>query len=209
MTASEPMKLHWSPRSPYVRKVMIVAHETGTVSRLQCVRSVVAMDRPNPDVMRDNPLGKIPTLVTPHGSLFGSLVICEYLDGLHEGTPLFPRERQARFEALRWHALGDGMLDVAVLWRNEGMQPAAQRNQQWLASFELKMRSALDTVERESPQLARAPLSIGHVAIGCALGYLDYRFEDVAFRQGRPGLSAWLEQFEQRPSAKQTHPADG
>ena len=123
------MKLHWSPRSPYVRKVMIVAHETGLADRLELVRSVVAMSKPNPDVMRDNPLGKIPTLVTDDGTvLFDSIVICEYFDLAARRPKLFPPPGPARWQALRWHALGDGMLDTLILCRNEREQPPAQQN---------------------------------------------------------------------------------
>ena len=86
-----PMKLHWSPKSPYVRKVMICAHELGLVDRLELVRSVAAMLKPNARLMQDNPLSKIPTLVLDDGfALFDSVVICEYLNDL-AGGPLFPQ----------------------------------------------------------------------------------------------------------------------
>src|SRR5262245_58327184 len=106
------MKLHWSPRSPYVRKAMACAHELGLVGRIEKIRSVVAMTKPNADVMKDNPLGKIPTLLLDDGSvLYDSTAICEYFDQ-QAGGKLFPPAGPARWEALRWHALGDGMLDV-------------------------------------------------------------------------------------------------
>src|SRR5262245_54583843 len=114
------MKLHWSPRSPFVRKVMIVAHETGLVDRLTLVRTVAAATRPHTDLMRDNPLSKIPTLVLDNGTaLYDSPVICEYLDRLHAGPALFPRDLAARMTALRRQALGDGFLDFLLLWRDE------------------------------------------------------------------------------------------
>ena len=91
------MKLHWSPRSPFVRKVMIVAHEVGLVDRLTLVRTVAATTKPHPELMRDNPLSKIPTLVLDDGTvLYDSPVICEYLDRLHAGPKLFPPERLQR-----------------------------------------------------------------------------------------------------------------
>ena len=99
------MKLHWSPRSPYVRKVMIVAHEHGVAGSIDRVRSAVAMTQPNPELMRDNPLSKIPALLLDDGpALFDSAVICEYLDSLHGGS-LFPANGPERWQALRWHAL--------------------------------------------------------------------------------------------------------
>ena len=103
------MKLHWSPRSPFVRKVMLFAHETGLVDRLTCVRTVVAMKAPNAALLPDNPLNKIPTLVLDDGSpLYDSGVICEYLDTLHDRPKLFPTEGRARWIALRRQALANG-----------------------------------------------------------------------------------------------------
>ena len=203
------MKLHWSPRSPYVRKVMVCAYETGLAARLERIRSVVATAKPNPEVMRDNPLGKIPTLITDEGMiLFDSAVICEYLDGLHAGAKLFPAGGPARMQALRWHALGNGMLDTLILWRNERDQPAAQQNPDWLSAFDLKIRNSLAVVEREIPELEQAPFGIGQITLGCALGYLDYRFEDLTWREGRARATAWFQTFSQRPSMQQTLPAD-
>src|ERR1700757_4833991 len=96
-TAGYLMKLHWSPRSPFVRKVMIVAHERGVVDRITCVRTVAATAKPHAELMKDNPLSKIPTLVLDDGTiLYDSPVICEYLNGL-DGVPLlFPTEPKAR-----------------------------------------------------------------------------------------------------------------
>jgi len=104
------MKLHWSPRSPFVRKVMIVAHERGLAGRLQCVRTVAEMTKPHAELMKDNPLSKIPTLVLDDGTaLYDSPVICEYLDALDGSPKLFPRRGQARFIALRRQALGGAL----------------------------------------------------------------------------------------------------
>ena len=100
------MKLHWSPRSPFVRKVMVVAHELGLTDRITCVRTVAAMTRPHAELMRDNPLSKIPTLVLDDGTvIYNSPVICEYLDTLHSKAKLFPanpRNASLRFAARRW-----------------------------------------------------------------------------------------------------------
>src|ERR1700689_3900932 len=114
------MKLHWSPRSPFVRKVMIVAHERGLADRITCIRTVAAMTKPHGELMKDNPLSKIPTLVLDDGAvIYDSPVICEYLDSLGVGPKLFPSDAKARLIALRRQALGDGFLDLLVLARNE------------------------------------------------------------------------------------------
>lgn len=205
MTAE--LTLHWSPKSPYVRKVMVVAHELGLADRLTLVRSVAAMLKPNPAIMAANPLSKIPTLVRADGStLFDSVVICEYLNDLAQG-PLFPAEGEARWQALRWHAFGDGLLDALILWRNE--RERATPLQALLDAFELKVRASLQCLDAEADDLAREPLSIGTVTVGCALGYIDYRFEALGWRALAPRLAAWHAALVRRPSFQATEPVDG
>ncbi|MEK6243578.1 MAG: glutathione S-transferase [Pseudomonadota bacterium] len=203
------MKLHWSPRSPFVRKVMIFAHETGLAEAFERARSVVAMSKPNAALMLDNPLSKLPTLVLDDGrALFDSVVICEYLDSLHTGAPLFPKPGQPRWEALRWHALGDGLLDVLILWRNERERDSDQRLQDLMEAFELKTRAALALLDREAQALEVAAFGIGPIAIVCALGYLDFRFPGFNWRSGHPRIAAWFGKQSQRPSVRMTAPLD-
>jgi glutathione S-transferase len=191
------VRLHWSPRSPFVRKVMIAAQVAGLADRIECVRSLAAATKPNPEIMRDNPLSKIPTLVLDDGSaLYDSPVICEYFDGLHDGPKLFPAGGPARLTALRRQALGDGLLDVLLLWRGEQLRPEARQSPDHLAAFEAKTWAALDALEREAPDLAKSAFNIGHIAIGCALGYLDFRFPELDWRAGRPQLADWQRSFE-------------
>lgn len=201
------LTLHWSPKSPYVRKVMVCAHELGLVDRLQLVRSVAAMLKPNPALMAVNPLSKIPTLVRDDGPpLFDSAVICEYLDTLAGGS-LCPADGEARWQALRWHAFGDGLLDALILWRNE--RERALPLQPLLDAFELKARASLALLDAEAQALDAAPFSIGHVALGCALGYLDYRFDAFGWREQAPALARWFAVLAARPSFVATAPVDG
>jgi glutathione S-transferase len=203
------MKLHWSSRSPFVRKVMVFAHETGLAGQLELERTLVAMTAPNRELMRTNPLGRIPTLILDDGSaLYDSTVICEYLDSLHAGLKLFPQEPGRRWQALRWHALGDNLLDNLVLWRNERLRPAQQQSPETLAAFDAKVRSALAALDGEAAALGASPVTIGHVAIAVALGYLDFRFADLAWRAGNEAIAAWHESFAQRPSMRNTLPVD-
>jgi glutathione S-transferase len=203
------MKLHWSPRSPFVRKVMIFAHEVGLAGRIELVRTVVAMSQANRELLRVNPVGKIPTLVTDEGeALFDSTVICEYLDSLHAGPKYFPQAPGERWRALRWHALGDNMLDNLILWRNEALRPATQQSPEMLAALEAKIRSSLGFLDAEAAALGNAPISIGHVGIGTALGYLDFRFPGLAWRNGHARIAAWFDSFSQRPSIRNTLPVD-
>jgi glutathione S-transferase len=202
------MKLHWSPRSPYVRKVMIVAHELGVAQRLETVRTVVGGTTPHLELMRDNPLGKIPTLVLQDGTIiYDSPVICEYLDTLHDGPKLFP-DWPERLTALRRLALGDGMLDIALAWLGERFRPVEKQSEPHMALWRAKLLACIDALERDADALAAGRFTIGHIAIGIALSYLDFRFGDLAWRDGHPRLAAWHATFDARPSVRANPPID-
>jgi glutathione S-transferase len=203
------MKLYWSSRSPFVRKVMIFAHECGLAARIECERTLVAMNRPNAALLPVNPTGKIPTLVLDDGSaLYDSTVICEYLDSLHAGPRLFPASGTARWTALRRHALGNNLTDNLMLWRNEMLRPQAQQSPELLAAFEMKVRNAVAALDQEAPALTAGPVDIGHVAIGCALGYIDFRFAHLGWRAGHDHIAGWYETFARRPSMLHTAHVD-
>lgn len=202
------MKLHWSPRSPFVRKVMIVLREKDLLDQVECVRSVVAFAaKPNETVLADNPLGKIPTLVLDDGTcLFDSRVICEYLDGLG-GPQLLPGAGEARFRQLRWQAMGDGMTDVLLLWRNELTRPDGAYDV-LISAFARKVTAVMQKLEQEADALATTAFGLGHVSLVCTLGQLDFRFLDNHWRQAFPRLAAWHEAVLTRPSIKDTIPQD-
>jgi glutathione S-transferase len=202
-----PMKLHWSPRSPFVRKVMIVVHELGLVDRITCVRTVAATSKPHAELMKDNPLSKIPTLVLDDGMvIYDSPVISEYLDALDGAPKLFPSEPKARLEALRRQALGDGFLDLLVLLRDERMR--AQPSEAHKASAAVRKAAVLKNLEADAPALASTPFGIGHIAIGCALSYLDFRYADEDWRKDHPRIASWHTAFAARPSVRATEPVD-
>jgi glutathione S-transferase len=201
------MKLHWSPRSPFVRKVMIVAHERGLVERITCVRTIAATAKPHAELMKDNPLSKIPTLVLDDGTvLYDSPVICEFLDALEGAPKLFPVAPAPRLIALRRQALGDGFLDLLVLLRDEKARP--QRSDAHLASAAARKIAVLDHLEGEAEAIAETPFDIGHIAIGCSLSYLDFRYADEDWRRHHPRLARWHATFASRPSAQATEPMD-
>lgn len=203
------MRLHWSPRSPFVRKVMIVLHETGLLGQVELVRSVAIFNAPpNPTILADNPLGKIPVLVTDEGErLFDSRVICEYLVGLAGRPDLLPAAGPERLRQLRWQALGDGLTDILLLWRQERLR-GERANPVILGAFETKTRASLAALEAEAPALAAAPFGLGHVAILCALGQLDFRFAGCGWRAAHPALSAWEAGLASRPAVAATAVAD-
>ena len=209
MNDSARMVLHWSPRSPYVRKVVIAAHELGLQDRIDLVRTVVGGTTPHPELMRENPLGKIPTLVLADGTIvYDSPVVCEFLDRL-VGGPLFPAAWRARLVALRWQALGSGMLDISLLRLGECHKPEAMRSAPHEALWVGKITSCLDALEGEAEVFGSTPFNIGHISVGVALGYLDFRFAAEAWREGRPKLAAWHARFNARASVAANMPAEG
>jgi glutathione S-transferase len=201
------MKLYTSGASPFGRKVKIVARETGLVERIEQIDQALTPIAPSSAVVAANPLGKIPCLVTDDGTaLHDSRVICEHLDGLHDGPKVFPATGPARLRALTLQALGDGMLDAAVGTRYETfLRPEPQRWPEWITAQKAKVARALDRLESEPAQLEG--LTIGTITIGCALGYLDFRFADDHWRHGRQRLAAWYEGIAGRASFEATRPA--
>jgi glutathione S-transferase len=199
--------LHWSPLSPFVRKVMCCVHELGLANQVRCIRTKVASQVPNLQLIADNPLIRIPTLVLPGGqALFDSVVICEYLDSLSGATRLYPFDGPPRWQALRWQALGDGLCDTLIAWRHERDRAPGQQIAALVQGARLKVDATLDCLEREAGELDGAAFGIGHIAIGCALGYLGVRFNELQWRAARPVLAAWYSAFESRPSSQLTQP---
>jgi glutathione S-transferase len=202
------MKLLWSSRSPFARKVMVAAHETGLAGGIGTERVVVAANKPNAEVMALNPLNKIPTLILPDGSvLYDSRVICEYLDGLHDGPKLIPVEGAARWDALRRQSLGDGLMEVNILRMGEQNRAKEAQSEGHLAAFRLKIASALDRIEADGVGTGESP-HIGEIAMACALAHLDFRFAHENWRAGHPRLAAWYAEFARRPSMRATEHAD-
>ena len=203
------MKLLWSSRSPFVRKVMLFAHEKGLADRIERVRTVVAPTKPNPDVMALNPLNKLPTLILDDGrAIYDSRVIVEYLDGLTPAPRFIPAAGEARLDALRRQAMADGMLDFMLLGLSERARPQAQQSPELLAALQLKFKTAFDALEREIPALQSTPFGIAHIAVGAVAGYADFRYAKENWRDGRPALAAFAQSFAARPSFKATEHAD-
>lgn len=189
--------LRSSPTSPFGRKIKIAIAELGLDDRIE----VVPADTNDPaeSLRRQNPLGKVPTLVFEDGTtLFDSRVIAEYLDHLAGGGRLFPTG-EARFAQLRLQALADGICDAGLLQVYETRLRAAEmRNAGWVENQAGKVARALTALEAAPPVYDRP--RIGEIALACALGYLDLRFEG-AWRAGHPALVAWLDAFASRVPA--------
>jgi glutathione S-transferase len=206
---TQPMILHWSPRSPYVRKVMIAIAEMGLQDQVRTVRTVAGGTTPHRELMKINPVGKIPTLELPDGTaVYDSPVIIEYLDTLHDGPKLYPSAWPERLTALRRHALGQGMLDSALPLLGEGFRPPERQSQPHKDLWRAKLNACVDALEQEAGTLASSGFNVGHLTIGVALGYLDFRFVDMAWRTGHPKLAGWHETFNARPSVQANMPVD-
>tara|TARA_R110002020_G_scaffold458434_1_gene675846 strand:+ start:35337 stop:35996 length:660 start_codon:yes stop_codon:yes gene_type:complete len=194
------MKLFYSSRSPYVRFVMIAAHEAGVQDRLELDPTLVNIEAPHPVLFDHNPLCKIPTLLLDDGSaIFDSRVIAEYLDSIGGGS-LLPQTSPPRLTELRRTALGIGLVDLLLSWLLERNRPEAKQQPAIIAALGLKYAKVLDELEALAKQLASEPFRMGHVAIGTALSYSDFRFPALDWRAGRPALAAWHQSFEARPS---------
>ncbi len=202
------MRLHSNPASPFGRKVRVAAHELGLAERIQVDDHALTPVNPSEAVIRDNPLGKLPTLVLENGhALFDSRVICEYLDHLAGGNRLIPQAGDERWRALRLEALGDGIMDAAILARYESvLRPEEFRWQLWVEHQKRKVSRSLDWLEQHIEEL-HEDADIGTITVGCALSYLDFRFGSDRWREGHPALAAWFETFDQRPSMQATRPA--
>ena len=197
------MDLYHSPASPFVRKVMVVLHETGQLSDVTIRPTSQTPLRADP--VNQNPLGKIPCLARPDGpALYDSRVICRYLDD-RAGARLYPQARI--WDVLTLEATADGIMDAAVLMvyerrvRPEDKQFPAFVDAQWR-----KVERALDAVENRWISHLSGPLHMGQIALGCALDYLDFRHGDRPWRDVRPGLAAFQARMAERPSFAETTP---
>jgi glutathione S-transferase len=183
--------LRSSGASPFARKIRIAAAVLGLEDRIE----VIAADTGDPadSLRRQNPLGKVPALVLEDGeTLFDSAVIVEYLDWLAGGGKIIPSEPKARFRSLTQQALADGVSEAAVLLRYEALwrEPAA-RSEKWMAYHSDKIVRALGAFDQAPPEELA---DVATIALACALGYLDLRFEG-AWRKDHPRLAAWLDVF--------------
>ena len=199
------MKIFYSPASPFVRKCMVCAAELGlTLEHLASAAGPVARD---PAILAKNPLGQVPTLLADDGeALYDSRVICEYLDAQAGGGRLFPAPGPARWRALREQALGDGLLGAALLARYEAaLRPQDKQWSDWTHGQMDKVRTALDQFELWAGGFGDR-VDIGTITAGCGLGYLDFRFPALGWRESRPVLAGWFEQFGARPSMASSKP---
>lgn len=198
------MKLYYSATSPYVRKVMACAIVRGLDGR-------IALHNSNPhaspaDLVADNPTSKVPCLVADDGiSIYDSPVICEFLDSLGDAPALFPAAGAPRWRALKFQAMGDGILDAAVPCRGEMARPKEAARDAAMLRYKAAMSRTVDALEADVPQ---RHVDIGSIAVACALGYLDFRYSADRWRDGHPKLAAWYADFAKNACMAQTAPKE-
>lgn len=201
-------KLLYAPTSPYVRKVMVCAHLAGVADQIQWLDSAANPIRRDDRIAAHNPLAKVPTLILADGhALYDSRVICEYLAHLAPQAGLFPDIGPRRWLALAQQALGDGLLDAALLARYERTaRPPEYQYAAWRDAQLAKVAACLDQIEQQAPALATQAPTIGEVTLGCALGYLDFRFPEIDWRARHPGAAQWEAAFRTLPAMQATLP---
>ena len=206
------MKLIGSNTSPYVRKVRIVMSE----KKLDYQHVLEDAWAPSTSIGASNPLGKVPCLIMEGGeAVFDSRVIVEYLDTLSPVGKLIPNQGRERAEVKIWEALADGLMDAALLARLEATwsgRTDAQRSQPWIDRQLGKIHASLKSMSTglaDKSFCSGIHFSLSDVAVGCALGYLDLRFSDIAWRDSYANLARLQDKLALRPSFMETAPNPG
>ncbi|WP_419758344.1 glutathione S-transferase N-terminal domain-containing protein [Acidisoma sp.] len=197
------MKLFYSPTSPFVRKVVACAITRGLDSRIERIRTDAHASPAA--LLAANPLSKVPALLTEDGvALFDSPLICEYLDSIGDAPPLFPDHGSSRWVALRFQALADGIMDAAVAARGEIMRPQEAARQANIERQKAAVARGLSVLEDHPPSDGLP--DIGSISVACALGYLDFRYADDAWRDHHPRLAHWFKGVSALPGIADTAP---
>jgi len=200
------MKLYWSPRSPFVRKVLVVAHEIGAVRSIQRVPMVIISTQPNDELLALNPLGQIPTLITDGGeAIYDSAAICYYLDVVRGSGILHPVKPADRLVMERRQALGDGLSTLLLGWLSERSRQQPDQSAIRIAAANKKLQHIFQALEAEAAAMSGQTFDVGQAAVVAALGYLEFRFsQDWVWRERFPRLAAWWAAVSERPSVKAT-----
>lgn len=200
------MKLHFNPASPYVRMVRVTAAEVGLADEIELVHTgMVLPNEAHAAVTADNPLGKIPTLVTDHGhALYDSRVICEYLAHRGGDKDLYPDEPVQRFHILTLQTLAQGICDAAILYRYEMfMRPEELRWQSWADRQMQRMKAAVAEIDANWSETLSS-LNGASISVAVMCSYLDFRFPDIGWKNDHKALAEFYEEFSKRPSMTST-----
>ncbi len=201
------MKLMSSPASPFGRKVKALLIETGQIDEVEVVTVKTSPLAVDPLVQAANPIGKIPALIRPEGpALYDSNVICRFLDA-RVGAGMYPEARL--WDVLTIEATADGLIEaaLAVVYETR-FRDAALQNAEWMDAQWGKAMKSVGALNDMWISHLNGPVDMSHIAMGCALGYLDFRHADKDWRAGNQALAKWYEGFAQRPCMQGTIPAD-
>lgn len=201
------MQLLENAASPYCRKVHVLLLELDMADRIEMIICNGHPTAPNQSAKVHNPMGKIPTLLRPDGpAIYDSRVICRYLNEI-AGGGLYPKT--SLWETLTLEATADGVLDAAILMVYEKRSRAdGKQDEGWIDGQWAKIKDALIAIEERWLAHLQGPMDMGVVAVGCALGYLDFRHSDRDWRALTPHLAEWFAEFSERPSMAATVPRD-
>jgi glutathione S-transferase len=199
------MQLRHSSTSPFVRKVLVFAHECGLAEDIKLIPGRVW--DPTSDITADNPMGRVPALMTPDGTFTDSLLCCEYLDHCHSRRRLIPCRGTDRWHELAQHALANGVMEAAVaIIVEQTRRPAAFVYPGQIARQSEKItRTLIALAALPAPQ---KPFRLGVITLACALGYLDFRLPQLDWRTDHPPLATFYHLASQRPSLRATMPSD-
>ena len=198
------MKGYATINSPFARKVRMAAIETGQPDLIQW-RMLSRTERAE-QVPAINPLGKVPVVVLDSGeALYDSPVICAYMDSRHDGAKLIPAEDNERWRVLGLEALGDGLAEAVIAVALEQAKPEADRSQTVIGRQGGKVASALASLDGQAASF-REPVSMGEIAVACALGYMELRNISPSWRDDHPALGGWYRRMGERPSFAETAP---
>ena len=200
------LKLYFDVKSPFARKPIVLLHEAGAIDSVELAPAAGTPIDPGSFPTASNPLGKIPVLERQDGSgLYDSRVICKFIND-HFSCSLYP-EPPKLWDSLTLEATADGIMDAAVLIVYEfRCRSEESRSDAWVDGQWSKVARALDALEERWIEYLDGPMDIAHIAVGCALGYLDFRHESRDWRAGHGRLAAWNKNFAARPSMKATVP---
>ncbi|RUU11991.1 glutathione S-transferase family protein [Mesorhizobium sp. USDA-HM6] len=196
------MILYYQTHSPFARKALVFAHEVGIADRLKVIHHETSPTLRNARVYAENPLGKVPVLLRPDATpIFDSDVICAYLDTLHDGRKLLPRDGEARWQALRLQSVAQGLAQtgIALRWETE-RRPEQLRYGALADGYREKIEASYDWIESALDDEALP--DIGHIALATTLSWMEFR--DLPSFRSRRRLTRWYEAFEQRASMRAT-----
>ena len=200
------MKLYTTKRSPFGRKVQVMAIEKGLKNELQIV--IEDMQNKSEELLKANPLGAVPTLVLDNGKgLYDSPVIADYIDSLNRTPRLIPGGRGKKNFVLRVSALADGMIESAIKIFYERMKDADRQDPALIKKHIDALMRCFKALEKDTKKMSKE-LTMAPIAVGSAIGYINFRLKDLEWQKKAKKLAAWYDEFSQRPSMKETEPRE-